>query len=190
MIPRISTAAASALLLALVLTACAGAPTDTGTTPTPKASEPAAEASAEPVTTPTPAATSAAPTCETMVSQGTVEALTDEGWTAGVKEFNIGGVPLPQGLLCFWADYTVASDHGQLYGWSQISASDADKAQAALLADGWQREDSSEGVYITEDAEHSMGTDEDGYGMTYLFGDGWVKFADTRQGLILIEWAG
>ncbi len=27
----------------------------------------------------------------------------------------------------------------------------------------------------------------DGYGLTYLFGDGWVKLADTRQSLILVD---
>jgi hypothetical protein len=33
-----------------------------------------------------------------------------------------------------------------------------------------------------------MGTDEDGYGMTYLFGDGWVTLSDTKQGLLLVTW--
>lgn len=32
-----------------------------------------------------------------------------------------------------------------------------------------------------------METDGEGYGMTYLFGDGWVKVADTKQGLVLVE---
>ena len=189
MIPRISTAVTAALLLVLALSGCSGAPSAVGT-PSPRSTESATEPSAEPTTAPTPEATKAAPTCETLISPGTVEALTEAGWTAGVKEFYVGGVPLTDGLLCFWADYTVASDHGQLFGWSEISAPDAAQAQAALLADGWQREDGPEGVYITEDARHALGADDDGYGMTYLFGDGWVKFADTKQSLILIEWAG
>ena len=53
---------------------------------------------------------------------------------------------------------------------------------------GWVREDSAEGVYITESPETTIAVDEEGYGMTYLFGDGWVKLADTKQGLLLIEW--
>ena len=50
------------------------------------------------------------------------------------------------------------------------------------------REDAAEGVYVTESPETAIATDEEGYGMTYLFGDGWVKLADTKQGLLLIEW--
>lgn len=185
---RITSAALGALLLAVALTSCAGAP-ETETTPTPQTPKPSPTASAEPAAT-QPPATPAAPACDTIVSAGTVQALTDAGWTFEEKEFVVGGVALDQGLLCFWADYTVASDHGQLYGWSEITAGDATKAQSALLGEGWTREDGTDGVYITENPQYAMGTDEDGYGMTYLFGDGWVKFADTRQGLILIDWAG
>lgn len=177
-----------ALLLLVVLTSCAGTP-DADTTPTPRAPKPSPSATATPVATPT-AEPAASPTCDTIVSAGTVQALTDQGWTFEEKEFVIGDVALADGLLCFWADYTVASDHGQLYGWSKISPEDAAQAQSSLLNDGWTREDGPDGIYITENPQFSMGTDEDGYGMTYLFGDGWVKFADTRQGLILIEWAG
>ncbi len=187
---RDTVATAAALLLAIALTACAGPPADAGT-PSPQPPTPTPADVVEPVSTPTPVDTAAPePTCETLVSPGTVEALTDAGWTAESKEFVIGGVPLPEGLLCFWADYTVASDHGQLYGWSTMSAADAAEAQANLVAEGWQRETGAEGVFITEDPQFAMGVDEEGYGMTYLFGDGWVKFADTKQGLILIEWPG
>ncbi|MFY9713974.1 MAG: hypothetical protein WAK00_10910 [Microbacterium sp.] len=191
MIPRISITATSALLLVLALSACSSAPPAVATS-TSRSTDATPEPIAEPTSTPTPepTATATPPSCETMISPGTVDALTEAGWTAGIKEFYVGGVQLSEGLLCFWADYTVASDHGQLFGWSEISAPDAAKAQAALLADGWQREDGPEGVYITEDARHALGADEDGYGMTYLFGDGWVKLADTKQSLILIEWSG
>ncbi len=189
--PRILPGAVGALLLAVVLTACAGAPAETASpTPKPASPTPTVTESETVVETPAPVVEDAAPTCDTIVSEGTVKALTDEGWTFQEKEFVVGDVTLDDGLLCFWADYTVASDHGQLYGWSEISAEDASQAQSSLLAEGWKREDGPDGIYITEDPRFSMGTDEDGYGMTYLFGDGWVKFADTRQGLILIDWAG
>ena len=59
-----------------------------------------------------------------------------------------------------------------------------------MIESGWRREDGADGIYITEDPQYAMGTDDDGYGMTYLFGDGWVKFADTRQSLLLIDWQG
>ena len=185
---RFTSAALGALLLAVALTSCAGTP-EGSASPTPDAPKPSPSATAEHVASPSP--TSAAePTCDTIVSAGTVKVLTDQGWTFEEKEFVVGGVTLADGLLCFWADYSVASDHGQLYGWSTISAEDAASAQSSLLAEGWTREDGPDGIYITENPQFAMGTDEDGYGMTYLFGDGWVKFADTRQGLILIEWAG
>lgn len=126
-------------------------------------------------------------TCESMISEGTVAALTDAGWTAEPREFRVGGVELTQGLLCFWADFGVPSDHGQMYGWSLVSTEDAERAQAGLVEEGWRSEEDAQGVYVTEDPQFAMSTDEDGYGMTYLFGDGWVKVADTKQGLLLIE---
>lgn len=186
--PRILSAGAGILLLVAALTACA-AP-DPGPSSTPEAVDPGPSQSPAPASSPTPTPRPAGEelTCESMISEGTVAALADAGWTAETKEFVAGGVELSEGLLCFWADYTVGSDHGQLYGWSAIDDSDAATAQAALLAEGWKREDGPDGVYFTEDARYAMGTDEDGYGMTYLFGDGWVRLADTRQGLILIEW--
>lgn len=191
MIPRISSAAVGALILLAVLTACAGpAERDPVASPPPAAQTP--QTSAEPATTPEPEDADTALTCEGMISPGTVTALTDAGWSAEAKDFVIGDVTVPadRGLLCFWADYAVASDHGQLYGWAALDATETAEAQSALLASGWRREDASAGVYITEDPQYSMGTDDDGYGMTYLFGDGWVKFADTKQGLLLVEWAG
>ncbi|SDR72937.1 hypothetical protein [Microbacterium paraoxydans] len=126
-------------------------------------------------------------TCESMISEGTVAALTDAGWTAEPREFRVGDVELTQGLLCFWADFSVPSDHGQMYGWSPLSIEEAERAQAGLEEEGWRSEEDAQGTYVTEDPQFAMSTDEDGYGMTYLFGDGWVKVADTKQGLLLIE---
>lgn len=186
---RIISAAAGALLVLAALTACA-APPEAPATESPGSAAPAPEPSVEPVSTPEPTASAAEISCESMISAGTVDALSDAGWTAEPKEFVIGDVELTEGMLCFWGDYSVGSDHGQLYGWSMITAEQASKAQQALVAGGWRREDGPEGVYFTEDPQYSMGTDDEGYGMTYLFGDGWVKLADTKQGLVLIEWTG
>ncbi|MFJ4224879.1 hypothetical protein [Microbacterium sp. NPDC089695] len=185
---RTLTTALGALALAAVLAGCSGG-TDANATPTPDVPKPTATATVTPTPTPTPEP-AAQPTCDTIVSAGTVQALTDAGWTSEEKEFVIGDVTLPDGLLCFWADYSVASDHGQLYGWSAITADQAADAQSSLLSSGWTREDGADGIYITENPDFSMGTDDDGYGMTYLFGDGWVEVADTRQSLLLIEWQG
>lgn len=64
---------------------------------------------------------------------------------------------------------------------------DAVAREAELVSEGWVREDSDRGVYITADARTSLSKDAEGYGMTYLFGRGWVAVSDTKQGLILIE---
>jgi len=187
--PRIMFAPAGLVLVLAVLTACSS-PADPMPSSSPAAIDPSPAASPAPVISTAPEESDEELTCETMISAGTVDAFADIGWTAQPKEFVVGGVELADGMLCFWADYTVASDHGQLYGWSALTADDAARAQAGLLAEGWKREDGGDGVYYTENPQYAMGLDEDGYGMTYLFGDGWVKFADTRQGLILVEWTG
>lgn len=189
MIRRITTAAAGALVLLVVLAACSDAPAATPEPPRATTS-PTPEASPEPVAQPEPVETPAELTCDSMITDGTVSVLTENGWTGRPKDFMIGDVDLSAGLLCFWADYSVASDHGQLYGWAPITSSDASKAQAILMSSGWKREDAPEGIYLTEDPRFAMSVDENGYGMTYLFGDGWVRLADTKQGLIIIDWNG
>ncbi|MFK4760277.1 hypothetical protein ACI3KS_05015 [Microbacterium sp. ZW T5_45] len=178
---RFASTAASVILLTATLVACSGSPEGA---PTSGAERPSAGATSQPS-----GQDSGEPTCETIVSEGTVAGLTDAGWTAERKDFVIGTVALPDGMLCFWADYSQASDHGQLYGWSEISSSDAESAQGALAEAGWIREDAPEGSYFTENPEFALNVDDEGYGMTYLFGDGWVKLADTKQSLILVDWA-
>ena len=129
---RLPFAAAGAALLLVVLTGCGGS-SENAPTPTPKSTKPASVSTAAPVDAPTPTPTSAAePTCETIISAGTVTALTDIGWSAETRDFMIGDITLNEGLLCLWADYSVVSDHGQLYGWSPIGAEDAATAQAWL----------------------------------------------------------
>src|SRR5690606_2263255 len=119
---------------------------------------------------------------------GTVEALEAEGWTFKQRDFVIGDIAVEDGLECLWADYSTASDHGQMYAWGLLSADRARAAQTGLVNDGWLRSTEGETTYITEDPAYAIATDGDGFGMTDEFGDGWVKFADTRQGLLLIEW--
>lgn len=47
-----------------------------------------------------------------------------------------------------------------------------------LFVEGWKCEDGLDGMYIIEDFCYLMGMDEEGYGMIYFFGDGWVCFVD------------
>jgi len=183
--------ALGALLAAAILTACA-APSEPEAerTPTPKATasapptpaattEPAGEEDPEP---------SGEPTCETIITAGTVEGLTSQGWTSKQEELRIGDQLFDEGLLCLWSDFSAPSDHGQMYGWAPLDAEAANSAQSTLQAEGWLRSSEGGSVFFTEDPDVAIATDENGFGMTYEFGDGWVKLADTKQGLLLIEW--
>lgn len=181
---------AVAVLAALSLASCSGtppeataAPSVTKTPETPKAT--VTPAPAQPAA---PSAPSAEPTCDTIISPGTVDALTSQGWTFEQEEFRIGETVVADGLLCLWADFTTASDHGQMYAWGALDEVASRTAQSGLQRDGWLRSTEGESTFYTEDPAYAIATDDEGYGMTYEFGDGWVKFADTKQGLLLIEW--
>ncbi|WP_193598686.1 hypothetical protein [Microbacterium sp. YJN-G] len=181
---------AVALLAALTLTACSGTQTETAPTssPTKTPEMPKATVTTAPVESTPPPTVAETPTCGTLISSATVDALTAQGWTYKEREFRIGDVVVEGGLECLWADYTTASDHGQMYGWGPLSADAARTAQSNLQRDAWLRSTEGDLVYFTEDPATAIATDDAGYGMTYEFGDGWVKFADTKQGLLLIEW--
>src|SRR5690606_16248053 len=101
--------AAGALLTVLSLAAC-GAPVEAtptaSATPTPDA--PTMSATAAPVEE-TAAPAPGTPTCETIISAGTVDALKSQGWTFEQREFRIGDVIVDDGLECMWADYSTAS---------------------------------------------------------------------------------
>jgi hypothetical protein len=101
--------------------------------------------------------------------------------------FRIGERTIDDGISCIWGDYSVASDNVQIFGWAPISEADADSARTELLAAGWRAVDDPSGDYITEDPNTAVSTDDQGYGLTYEFGDGWVIMADTKQSLVLIE---
>lgn len=177
---------APALILAaglVGLTACAPGSTAPATPPPTTGSPSTAAPTGAPDATGTPVAL----TCDTLISSATVEALKKQGWSAKEREFRIGPDVMDGGLQCLWADYSSASDHGLVYGWAPLSPDLAASEQQKLVDQGWIREDSDRGVYITADPAHAFGTDEQGYGMTYLFGNGWVTVSDTKQGLVLIN---
>lgn len=183
--------ALGALLAAATLTACAApAEPDAVRTPTPEAT---ASAPPAPVATTEPAAEDdpapeGEPTCETIITEGTVEGLKSQGWTSKQEELRIGDQVFDGGLLCLWSDFTAPSDHGQMYGWAPLDAEASSTAQSTLQTEGWLRSTEGDSIFFTEDPEVAIATDENGFGMTYEFGTGWVKLADTKQGLLLIEW--
>lgn len=178
---------------ALVLLAAAALLAGCATTPAPEPSTPAApepSASAAPAPEPTPTVDEplADPTCDTIIPADVVQDFADAGWTAQPDVFRVGATEVAGGLQCVWGDYSVASDHVQIFGWAPIGADDALALGEDLIRDGWQRVGSEDGVYITEDPATAISTDDDGFGMTYFFGDGFVTVSDTKQGLLLISW--
>ena len=182
----------TALILALsvaLATACTAAPAlepEVTETAAGTPSAPPPEPSAEPTEQ---VAAGDDPTCETIISDDIVADFESVGWTARADPFYVGELEIPEGLQCVWADFEgQGGDHVQIFGWAPIADDAAEDAQANLVSQGWVRENGTDGVYITESPEMTIAPDDQGYGYTYLFGDGWVILADTKQGLVLIEW--
>ncbi len=179
-----------ALLTALVASAliavgCASTPEPEATATS--VSSPSATAETKPTPTATSSTTPKKPTCETLVGSEVVDDFTAKGWTAREEPFVIGDVELEDGISCTWADYSGATANLLTFAWAPITDAETTKAQRALDSAGWIREKGDTGTYVTEDPATAMTTDAEGYGLTYLFGDGWVTFSDTRQGLMLIQ---
>lgn len=188
--PRHRTGAAIVLALAVgsLATACAAGSPPASVPTESIAGTPSAPAP-EATPTPTVEASTPDPTCETLIGPEIVADFESVGWSSQAEPLRVGDRTVEDGLQCVWADFEgPAGDHLQMFGWGEMPADEASEAQAWLVSQGWIREDSEEGIYITTPKGTAIVVDDDGYGMTYLFGDGWVKFADTRQGLLLIEW--
>lgn len=182
----------AALLTAFVAVVTACAPTTSGPPPATPGSQPTG--AVEPTTpSPGPEETVGAVdpqdvTCEMLLEPELVEDLTSRDWTPREDPFYIGDLQLLDGTACTWGDFTAESgDNLLLFAWSPITAEERTTAIAALQAEGWTAEEGSEGMYVTEDPAEAIAVDDEGYGMTYLFGDGWVTLSDTKQGLVLIQ---
>lgn len=131
------------------------------------------------------------PTCETIIARALVAQFEDLGWTARTDPFYIGPHEVPGGVSCTWGDFEVeATDVVQMYGWAPIEAGAATKEEDFLVEQGWRREEGDGVVYLTESSPSAEWADDEGYGMTYAFGDGWVALSDTKSGLDVITWQG
>lgn len=178
----------------LVLAATAVLATACSTTPAPEATTAPTAAATSPAPQPSestggePESPAAEPTCETIISDSTIESFNEYGWESQGEPFVLAGIELEGGIQCKWGDLSTASDHVQMFGWAPVTADAATSAADQLVSEGWAREDSDQGVIITESRDSVMFPDDEGYGWSYLFGDGWVKFADTKQSLVLVEW--
>lgn len=185
---RLGVAALVIVASAALLTACSTAPEPEETAST-APSEPApAETTAAPSAEPTTAALTAPP-CDKLIPASTVASYESVGWTWQEDLFRVGSIEIEDGIVCRWADFTTASDQIQMFGWAPITPTEAKNAQRELFESGWiEVEDStSANILITENPDFAISLDDEGYGQTYEFGDGWVTFSDTKQSLLLIE---
>ncbi len=186
MIRRRTAALLAAAAAGLLLTACT--PSEPDAAPTATTTEAPASPSPTAVQTATPTPDAAAvPTCDTLIIPEVVDTFTAEGWTVEADTFRIGATEIPDGLWCVWGDYEVASDHVQIYGWAPVEEATARDAKTSLLESGWRTVSEGDREFVTENPDTALALDDDGYGMTYEFGDGWVTVSDTKQGLLLIE---
>ena len=184
---RILATASAALLTAVALTACApNTEPQTAPSAAPTEASPAATSDPSPTDDTDPAAD---PTCESIILSSTAADFTSIGWKPQSEPFRVGATEVPGGILCKWSDGSAAASSVQMFGWAPIDDTAAGKAETDLLASGWKKEEGSNGqVYVTENPDWLAGRGADGYGITYLFGDGWVKVADTKQSVVLIDW--
>ncbi len=182
-------AATAVIALSLALASCAPAEESDDIRVSPSASASSTDVGSqtdaddgdEPAATPTEAS------CETILSSSMLASFAEVGWTYRQQDFSLGSETLDEGFECIWGDYSVATDQVQVYGWAPLSAADSAAAQQRLLDEGWLQADADGNTYITENPETAMETDENGFGTTYQFGDGWVTIADRKDGLILIS---
>lgn len=189
--PRAGAALTATVALALTLVGCAAEPQAEQPTPTAPATAPSASASTAPSQEPATETEKpvADPTCKTLIIESVVQTLTSTGAEAREEPFMIGSTEIEGGLLCRWGIFGDGDAGGaQLYGWAPIDTETAARAADTLEKQGWLREaGEGDGFFITENPDTIVIADEDGYGMTYQFGDGWVTVSETKLGLQLIQ---
>ncbi|MBB2974709.1 hypothetical protein FHX49_000250 [Microbacterium endophyticum] len=179
-------AIATLLTGALFVSGCTAAEE---TTAEPSTDTTPSESSSEPTATVTPEPTEPVdPTCTTILPESTVADFESLGWSAREDIMRVGSLKLTGSVLCTWGDFSVATDHVQIFGWAPATGAEASEVRTELIAQGWIVVDDDSGDYVTESADTAIATDDDGFGMTYLFEDDGIKLADTKQGLLLIEW--
>lgn len=174
---RCAMAGAATTLAVMLLSGC-GAAVHAPRTPAPTPSSTAG---------PSPAAIPA-PTCAGILSPATVHALTKTGWTARQDPFYIGNTRMAGGIQCTWGDPRHPTDDVQVYGWAPTTAARTAAAAKELTATGWRKVTDDQDTCYTAAGDMITGADSDGFGMTYCFTADHVTVADTRQGLLLVQW--
>ncbi len=186
--PHAAAITALAVVTALALAGCSasGAP-ETAPSVAATASGPAVDGSA-PTDSPEPEdEPSIAPTCENIIrSLWSTTSRASGGHRRRISSASARRRSTAASSAS-GATRAIASDRVQIFGWAPIDDSTAAQAVSDLTAAGWKVEKDSDGTYVTENPDWLNGRGVDGYGLTYLFGDGFVKFADTRQSLLLVD---
>lgn len=184
--PRLRALATASAAAVLLLAGCSSPePTPTTTMPSPTqtiigGSEPQ----------PSPTTTKVEPAeldCNSLLTEASQAQLEEIGWNSKEEPFVIAGTEMPDGIQCMWADFSVGSGNLMLLAWSPVDDDLAETLQTKLVAQGMIREEGPDGVYVTEDPNFAPTVDGDGFGFTYLFGDGWVTAAETRASLAIIQ---
>lgn len=188
-LPRFSALSALATLgaAAFLLAGCSASSNPDDVDPGNAASPSATPTTAAPAPTASVTTAPATATCDTLIGGDLISELGAQGWTYKEAAITVGDTVVADSIACTWADYTVASGNLLLFGWAPIAADEADALASQLESEGWIREDAADGFFITEDPMQAPTTDENGYGMTYEFGNGWMTVSDTKQNLLLIE---
>lgn len=174
---------AGALAGVLTLAACTSPAPEGGT-------EIPSSAPSSPVAEPAPSASNPTlpdPTCENILSGAGFTELEAAGWEYASGPFPLGEAELDGGVSCTWTNPAEPGGNILTFGWAPITVDEATTAQQQLEAEGWIVETEGDEVYVTEDPAFALTVDEDGYGVTYLFGEGFVQLADVKQGLLVIQ---
>ena len=176
-------------LTAIALAGCsAPAPTPAPATTAPQPTITAQAGTGENTPEPTQPAQPDDVTCENLLPETLITQFEEMGWSYQQSQLFGVDAPLADSVQCTWGDYeSHSSEAVQIYAYSPIDEATAVAMQDALVAQGWMREDAEDVVYITA-GDRSAVVDENGYGMTYKFVPGSVTYADTKQGLLLVQW--
>ena len=190
---------ATAILIGMVIWAFAGAQDQPAATPapTPTLSPTASESPpATPTASPTPTPLPTPATCETTSTAEFRAMVSQNGWiswetqdqTIGARPFDRfpEGAPVDQ-LICRWGESPdVPTDNLIDLAWSPIDPDAAAGAQQSLVAEGYERIDGAEGVYLAMRSADGW-ADAEGYGDSYLFTDDDVRWAMTKADLAYVK---
>ncbi|GAA5199298.1 hypothetical protein [Microbacterium jejuense] len=186
-------------LLACGLTACAGpsspAPDAEATAATPQTS-PAGASDSSPIPTPAASVPVAAPTCDAISTAEFDASMAENTWVSWqLPHEGVGGSPFdtfangaPAGSIsCRWGeDPALATDNVIDLAWAPIGEDAASAAQSQLEAEGYERIETAEGMYLAMRGEEGWADDE-GFAQAHLFTADDVRWAMFKDELRFVQ---